>query len=75
MAGGRLGVGDDLRVVDRVEVEREVALQRGVGAANLVEQCDERGERVGVAAVPVANLVLLAVEIFLAAGAEGDVLA
>ena len=58
-----------------VEVEREVALQRGVGAANLVEQGDERGEGVGVAAVPAANFVLLAVEVLLAAGADGDVFA
>jgi len=36
--GGGLGVGDDLRVVDRVEVEREVALQRGVWCGNLVSK-------------------------------------
>ena len=64
-----------MRVVDGVEVEREVALEGGVGAANLVEEGDERGEGVGIAAVPAADFVLLAVEILLAAGLDGEILA
>ena len=62
-------------VVDGVEVEREVALQGGVGAADLVEEGDERGEGVGIAAGPAADRVLLAVQVLLAAGLDGEVLA
>ena len=53
----------------------EVALQRRVGAADLVEPRDQRRDGAGGVAVPAANLVLLAVEVLFAAGLGGKVLA
>jgi len=60
-----LAVTDELIVVDRMELERPIVLQRGVVVANFVDARDERPQAIGAIAVPVAYLVFFRVEIFL----------
>src|SRR3954451_3402300 len=73
-----LGPGQDLLVVGRVPAEVAQLAQRGMGAADAVEPRQQRGEAALLAlrGCPVARtvLVLLAVEVFLAARLHRDVL-
>ena len=75
----RLRVGDDGVVVGVVEVEVAQLLEGGMAAAQPVERGDQRGDGAALAlgGVPVARpqLVLLRVEVLLAAGAQRGVLA
>ena len=64
--GARLAVGDELLVVDRVELEAVVRLQRRVLAADAVEARDVVAEGLGRLQVPLPDLVLLGVEVLLA---------
>ena len=75
IAAAGFAVAEDVRIVGGVEVERAVALERGVVAADLVDPGDERSEAVGGRAIPVADLVLFAVEVFFAAGIGGEIFA
>ena len=61
-------IGDELFVVDRHEAQSVVALQRRVLAPSRVETCDEVGKAVGPREVPVTQLVLFRIEVFLRAG-------
>jgi len=68
-------VAEDIGIVGWMEVERTVAMERGVVAADLVDLRDERSEAVAGGAVPVADLVLLAVEVLFATRFGWDVFA
>ena len=63
-----LGVADDLLVVGLVEPQPAVALEGRVLPPHPVDQRDELAEDVRLVPVPVAELVLLAVEVLLLAG-------
>ncbi len=58
-----------------MEVKRAVALECGVGAPDLIDLRDERSETRACVAVPVTNLVLLAVEILFTTGFGGKIFA
>ena len=77
-AGIGLGEAEQVRVVDGVEAQRAQLLQRRVRPPDLVEPADVGHEaaprRLGAGPVARAELVLLAVEVLLAARADGDVL-
>jgi hypothetical protein len=49
-----------------MEVERTVALEGRIVAADLIDQGNQRREAVGRRAIPTANFILLAVEILFA---------
>ena len=68
-------VAEDVRIVGGMEVERVVALEGGVVAADVVDLGDEWREAVAGGAVPVADLVFFAVEVLFAAGFDGEVFA
>src|ERR1700722_716163 len=71
----RFAVTENVRVIDRMEVERTITVEGGIVAADSVDQSDQRGEAVGCRAVPLANFILLAVEILLAPRLGGRVFA
>ena len=71
VVGRGFGVGEEIVVGGGVEVEVFVALEGWVVAADVVEVGDQRGDGVGVGAVPGAELIFFAVEIFFAAGLAG----
>ena len=72
---GVLAEADDLVVVDVVEPEIGVALQRLVLSTYPVHARDETLEAVRAVEIPVANLVFLRIEVFLAAGVTRAILA
>jgi len=61
-------VADQLLVVDRMEAQAAVALQRGVVPADPVDAGDEVLEAAGGVDVPCSGLEFLGVQVFLAAG-------
>src|ERR1700733_8551281 len=63
VASARFAEAEDVRIVDGMEVEEAVAVECGVVASNLIDLGDQRSEAVAGRAVPMANLVLFAVEI------------
>ena len=67
LASHALAPADDAIVVDAVEPQGVVALQRRVRAADRVHQADQVAQAVGPLEVPVPHLVLLGVEVLLAA--------
>src|SRR3972149_2413339 len=67
----RLAVGDELVVINLVEAQRVVALQGGVLAPDAVHLGDEAAEAGLVRQVPVLDLVLLGVQVLLAARLQG----
>ena len=69
--GSGLPVGDHLVVIDREEPQVAVEVERRVLAADGVDPGDEVAEGPRSVEVPVADLVLLRVEIFLGAGLPG----
>ena len=73
--GGLLGVREQRVVVDVMEHEPLVRLQGRVLAADPVDLADQRSEGVRALQVPAADLVLLRVQVLLAAGLARDVLA
>jgi len=75
IAAARFAVAEDVGVVGGMEVERAVAVKCEVVAADLVDLRDERSEAVAGGAVPVADLVFLAVEVLFAAWFGWDVFA
>ena len=64
---GALAVGDELVVVDAVEAQAAVALQRGVLLPDAVHAADEVRQALRPLELPVADLILLRVEVLLAA--------
>src|SRR5688572_1996055 len=62
-----LGVGDHLAVVDAVEAQAPVRLQRRIVLPHLVQLGDQLPQAVRPLALPALHLVLLRVEILLAA--------
>ena len=62
-----LAPAEDHVVVDALEAQRVVALQGRVRAADAVHEPDEVTQAVGPFEIPVADLVLLGVEVLLAA--------
>src|SRR5438034_9597962 len=75
VASAGFAVAEDVGIVGGMELERAVAVECGVVAADLVDLSDERSEAVAGGAVPAADFVLLAVEVLLAAWFGGDVFA
>ena len=69
VARQRLAVDEHLVVARVVEAHAEMAVQRGIGLADAVEPRDLAHDVAGRVEVPDADLVLLRVEIFLAARA------
>src|SRR5207244_13510321 len=70
-----LAVADELIVVDAVEAQIPVGVQRGVVAASRVDAGDEIPESVGAIEDAVLDLVLFGVEILLASRLARFVLA
>ena len=63
---GPLAIGDDVLVVDGMESQPLVGLERGVLAPNCVDLRNQTAEIVRSADVPALQLVLLGVEVLLA---------
>jgi len=75
VAAARFAVAEDVGIVGGMEVEGAVALEGRVVAADLVDLSNERSEAVAGGAIPAADLVLFAVEVFFAARFGWDVFA
>src|SRR5438874_2653101 len=63
-----LGVAKELLIVRRVKAQAPVALQRRIILAHLVQAADQGPQAVRPRALPALDLVLLGIEVFLAAG-------
>src|SRR6185312_5004121 len=63
-----LAVGDEILIVDVMELQTPVALQGGVFATDAIEQCNQPTQALGPVAIPEARLVLLRVQVLLTAG-------
>src|SRR6185312_16832379 len=55
----RLAVGDEILIVDVMELQTPVALQGCILTPDAIEQCNQRPQGVGAVAVPAARLILL----------------
>src|ERR1700704_1464538 len=73
--GGGLGVGDQLLVLGWVEPEAAIAVQGRVFNPDFVDQCDQLAQAVRAVVVPLANLILLGVQVFLRTGIASACLA
>src|SRR5262249_8575118 len=74
LEAARFAVGDEILIVDVMELQTPVALQGCVFSADAIDACNQLLQTVVPNAVPEPHLVLLRIEVFLAPGLARPVL-